>query len=497
MQSSFPSEGHTKYLTGNALVCADNIDVLKSLPNDCIDLIYLDPPFNSNQNYVAVFGDKGQVDAQLKDIWKWTVETHNSFDRMPFGLLRDSIRGIILQTGEHSRMAAYAVFMAKRLAEMHRVLKPTGSLYLHCDPTAAHYLRILLDAVFGERNFLNDIVWYYRGAGVPKKSRAKRHDVILWYAKHQGKHVFDPDPVRLPYADATEERFKHYIGNVRQGHNYGEQTLNPKGKHPDDVISHIQPIAPSAKERLGYPTQKPLSLLEDLIKSSTKKGGMVLDPFCGCGTAADAAAKLGRKYLGVDISAIAVRVMEQRLTSRGKAATPTVHGMEWSDYDWEQFEKRALMGRDVAEDGTPGWAWAEDKVAGLLNAVPNAKKTGDGGVDARYYGASDEVIPIQVKMRRSPIGRPDMDKLLGAQTAMNNRGIHAPMSLMVSLYPVPRNLRSFAAEQGRVTLADTEYPVMQTMSVQEMLTKGERPTLPPVDPRSIVGSTQTRMVMGA
>ena len=170
--------------------------------------------------------------------------------------------------------------------------------------------------------------------------------------------------------------------------------------------------------------------------------------------------------------------------------------MDWSEYDWEVFEKRALQSRDDAEDGTPGWAWAEDKVAGLLNAVPNSKKTGDGGVDARYYGAAEEVIPIQVKMHQKPIGRPDLDKLLGAQTAMKNRGVNAPMSIMVSLYPPPYNLRTFAAEQGRVELHGVDYPVMQTLSVEDMLTKGDRPKLPPVDPRSLVGNTQTRMVMG-
>ena len=150
----------------------------------------------------------------------------------------------------------------------------------------------------------------------------------------------------------------------------------------------------------------------------------------------------------------------------------------------------------MLRDGTPGWAWAEDKVAGFLNAVPNSKKTGDGGVDARYYGADHEIIPIQVKMHRNPVGRPDMDKLLGAQTAMNNRGIHAPMSMMVEPLPPPRNLRVFAAEQGRVPLNGEDYPVMQALSVEEMLTKGDRPKLPPVDPRSLVGSTQTKMVMG-
>ena len=238
----------------------------------------------------------------------------------------------------------------------------------------------------------------------------------------------------------------------------------------------------SLKERTGYPTQKPLALLERIIQASSNPGDIALDPFCGCGTATDAAANLGRKYLGIDISAIAVRVMEQRLRSRSEAVSPSVYGLEWSDYDWEEFERRALMQRDDAEDGTPGWAWAEDRVAGLLNAVPNAKKTGAGGVDARYYGAASEVIPIQIKMHRKPVGRPDMDKLLGAQTAMRNRGIHAPMSLMVSLYPPPRNLRVFATEQGRIPLNGDDYPIMQVLSVEEMLTAGERPKLPPVDP---------------
>ena len=363
-----------------------------------------------------------------------------------------------------------------------------------------------MDAVFGRTNFINEVVWYYRGAGVPKAAYARRHDVLLWYGKTQRKHYFNPNPIRQEYADATTKRFQHHIGNVRGGKDYGLQELNPNGKHPDDVISHIQPIAPSAKERIGYPTQKPLALLEHIITSSSKPNDLVLDPFCGCGTAADAAASLGRKYLGVDVSAIAVRVMEQRLASRGQASAPVIYGLNWDDDEWEEFERQALRSRDDSEDGVPGWAWAEDRVAGILNAIPNEVKQGDGGVDARYYGALDTkakkelVIPIQVKMHRntSSVGRPDMDRLLGSQTAMQNRGIHAPMSLMVSLYPPPNNLRVFASEQGRVTVTTreegaVEYPVMQVLSVQEILQKGERPKLPPIDSRSLMGDTQTRM----
>jgi hypothetical protein len=200
--------------------------------------------------------------------------------------------------------------------------------------------------------------------------------------------------------------------------------------------------------------------------------------------------------------------MEQRLQSRGNSVAPVVYGLEWSDTEWEEFERMALRSRDEAEDGVPGWAWAEDRVAALLNAVPNERKVGDGGVDARYYGAVDlkrkkeVVIPIQVKMHRNPssVGRPDMDRLLGSQTAMTNRGIHAPMSLMVSLYPPPNSLRVFATEQGRVSITTNEegtvdYPVMQVLSVQDILLKGERPKLPPVDPRSLVGNTQEKLVI--
>ena len=238
-----------------------------------------------------------------------------------------------------------------------------------------------------------------------------------------------------------------------------------------------------------------MALLERIIQASSNEGGLVLDPFCGCGTAADAAAKLGRGYLGIDVSAIAVRVMEQRLASRGGAAMPSVYKMGWEDYEWEAFERRALMPAADAEDGLPGWAWAEDKVAGLLNAVPNGKKVGDGGVDARYFTEAKEIIPIQVKMHQGQIGRPDMDRLLGVQTSWQHQKVKAPMSLMVTLYPPREPLRVYARQQGDVTLRGERYPLMQVLSVQEMLTKQARPKLPPVDPRYFVGDTQTRFAM--
>ena len=515
-----PAPSHP-YVSGNALVCGDNLDILRELPDECVDLIYLDPPFNSNSNYVAAFGDKGSVAAQLRDIWRWTVESENAYQQLREGSLRNAINAVRLVGGETSPMAAYALFMGRRLVELHRVLKPTGSLYLHCDPNANWLLRVVMDAVFGSSNLMNELVWHYRSFhGQVRRYYPKKHDCILFYRK-TGKWTFNrqfgesnEDTIdftrwndylvdghkilgkNMPMQDSRFTRFyRRWVRENGREPRANDVVYEVKGQAVDSVWD-IKPVDPKDKtERVGYPTQKPLALLERIINASSNEGDLVLDPFCGCGTAADAAAGLGRGYLGIDVSAIAVRVMEQRLASRGGEATPVVYKMGWEDYEWEVFEHRALMSRADAEDGTPGHAWAEDKVAGLLNAVPNEQKTGDGGIDARYFTEAGEIIPIQVKMHKGQIGRPDMDRLLGVQTSLRNQRKKAPMSLMVTLYPPREQLRVFAAQQGRVTLRGERYPKMQILSVQEMLTADERPKLPPVDPRYFVGDTQTRLAV--
>lgn len=525
-------------------MCGDNLDILRELPDECVDLIYLDPPFNSNSNYVAAFGDKGSVAAQLRDIWRWTVESENSYQRLREGRLLNAVKAVRLVSGDRSPMAAYGLFVGVRLTELHRVLKPTGSIYLHCDPNANWCLRILLDAVFSADNFRSEIIWRRTNAkGLAFKGYPNNFDTLFYYTKdgeftwNRPFRAHDPDYVKKFYRHVEPETGRRYrlgdltnpnrdrpnltyewkghtrvwrwtIERMQEAHrkgiiHYSSTGLASQKRYLDEmqgtpidtVWDDVQPIQAQSPERVGYPTQKPLALLERIIEAGSDKDALALDPFCGCGTAADAAAKLGRGYLGIDVSAIAVRVMEQRLASRGGVAVPVVYKMGWEDYEWEVFEHRALMNRADAEDGTPGHAWAEDKVAGLLNAVPNEQKTGDGGVDARYFTEAGEVIPIQVKMHRAQVGTPAMRELLGVQTALQNQRKKAPMSLMVTLYPPREQLRVFAAEQGRVTLRGERYPKVQILSVQEMLTAGERPKLPPVDPRYFVGDTQTRLTV--
>ena len=287
--------------TGNCL------EIMRGMNAATVDLIYLDPPFNSNANYAAPIGSQA-AGAAFKDTW-----TLSDVDAEWINLIEQKHPAVhrVLLAAPTDSDKSYHAYMATRLLEMPRLLAPTGSLYLHCDPTMSHYLKLLLDASFGRSQFRNEIVWYYRGAGTPRKDLARRHDVILRYAGV--KRHFDPDPARQPYAQATVERFAHYIGNVRSDRDYGQQFLNPKGKHPDDVITDIQPIAPSAKARIGYPTQKPVKLLERIIATSCPEDGMVLDPFCGCATTLVAADRLSRQWVGIDLSEKAAELVVQRV----------------------------------------------------------------------------------------------------------------------------------------------------------------------------------------
>ena len=291
----------------------DNLTVMRGINDACVDLIYLDPPFNSNRDYGAPIGSKA-AGAAFKDTW-----TLSDVDVHEHGELADRNPGAyaVIEAARQTHgkgMQSYLIMMAVRLLEMQRILKDTGSIYLHCDQTASHYLKLLMDSVFGKQHFMNEIIWYYKNASRGKKKLAKSHDAILWYSKSDA-YTFNRDDILVPFESGmTEWRYK-------KGGQSGKKA--PKGKTPDDVI--IMPsLNAMSKERTGYPTQKPLALLDRIIQASSNKGDMVLDPFCGCATTLVAADRLGRHWAGIDLSPLAIKLVNERLADeRGLFGTAT------------------------------------------------------------------------------------------------------------------------------------------------------------------------------
>lgn len=347
------------------LYSGDCLEVMEKLIEpDSIDLIYLDPPFFSNRNYEVVWGDEAEV-RSFDDRWQGGVEV-------------------------------YAAWMAERLRACHRVLKPTGSIFLHCDWHASHHLRLALDEIFGRDRFQNEIIWYYRGGGVSKSRFGRRHDTIFWYSKGK-KWTFNPDPVREPYSEASLERLKYEARSFRKGAGgedlvYEGYRANPLGKLPDDVWV-MQPIMPSAKERLGYPTQKPEKLLERILLAGATEGQTVLDPFCGCGTSIVVADRLGLNWVGIDISPTAIRVITDRL-SRNK-----ITGVEVMGLPTTIAALRALKPFEFQN-----WVIRE-RFNGAVGP-----KGGDMGIDGYSFMLHE---PIQVK-QSDRVGRNVVDNFLAA-----------------------------------------------------------------------------------
>ena len=301
----------------------DNLHIMRGMNAACVDLIYLDPPFNSNRNYAAPIGSKA-AGAAFKDAW-----TLSDIDVHEHGELADRspavYKVIDAARDTHGKgMMSYLIMMALRLIETHRILKDTGSLYLHCDPTASHYLKLVMDGIFGRQNFRNEIVWAYTGPGSPRMRQFNRkHDTILWYAK--GKTwTFNRDDVRLPYKDPNQRPRKAF--DTGKSFEPAEiEAMRKRGKVTEDWWNDITVAVRSPKERIGYPTQKPLKLLERIIKASSSPGDMVLDPFCGCATTLVAADRLDRRWAGVDLSPLAVKLVKQRIAAdRGLWGGPTV-----------------------------------------------------------------------------------------------------------------------------------------------------------------------------
>jgi len=363
-------------LKTDVIYCGDNLEMLKEVPDESVDLIYVDPPFNSNRNYEIFWGDTGEKRA---------------FDDR-FG-----------------DADAYIAYMRPRVVEMYRVLKKTGSFYYHCDWHASHYVKIMLDQVFGFNHFQNEIIWHYTGGGRSKSYFSRKHDSIFLYAKSDS-YTFNVDAIRVPYKETS--------GYAQSGITSaaGKKYMpNPLGTPMDDVWD-IPIINPLSKERLGYPTQKPLVLLERILNASSNPGDVVLDAFCGCGTALVAAQKLKRKWIGIDISPTACRVMAQRLWD-------DFHLNEGKDFQLINMLRNEKQLREIPPFEFENWAVI------ALGGIPNRAKVGDFGIDGKLYpierkkeksdeqglfGDIDTYYPIQVK-QKDKAGRPDMDAF---ETAM-------------------------------------------------------------------------------
>ena len=301
----------------------DCLPIMRGMNSESVDLIYLDPPFNSNANYAAPIGSQA-AGAAFKDTWTLTdvdVEWINLIEAKYPTLYR------VLLAAVTNSDKSYLAYMAARILEMQRLLKPTGSLYLHCDPTMSHYLKLVLDAVFGRRAFRNEIVWHYRRWPAKQPNFQRMHDTIFFYSSQKGDNIFNQ--LMNPLSPGTKKRWrgkKSHVAFAETGERLVTQMTDQDSTGaPMDDVWDIAVINSQAKERLGYPTQKPLVLLERIIAASSNDGDMVLDPFCGCATTLVAAYNSERNWAGIDISPKAAELVVQRLENRQGIFQDIVH----------------------------------------------------------------------------------------------------------------------------------------------------------------------------
>ena len=514
----------------NRLYYGDNLDILRRYVHDAsVDLVYLDPPFNSNRDYNVIFKDESgnKSDAQLvafEDTWHWGPDAERQYayltnTALNEGRVPDSVSTIIdaLRQGiGTNQMMAYLVEMAVRLVELHRVLKPTGSLYLHCDPTASHYLKIVLDAIFGPQNFRNEIIWQRTNAHNDAGRFGRVHDVLLFYVRDT-KPVWnktyqpytddyvttyyryqDPDGRRWKSGDATapggrgpryqwnghERNWRFTEENMRHLDDEGRLYYTPAGiprvkqyldEMPGIPIQDVwaddltRYIVSWSGEGLGYPTQKPVALLERIIEASSNPGDVVLDPFCGCGTALVAAQKLGRKWIGIDVTYLSIAVMKARLKdSFGLEDVPVVG---------QPTEVEGARGLAEGPDGRYQFQWW---ALGLVDAQPvggQKKKGADAGIDGviGFTDAGGKRDRVIVSVKSGHVSAPMIRDLKGTLEREK-----AALALFVTLEEPSKPMKQEAAEAGfwHSEVWNRDYPRIQIISIRELLEDGKHPDLP-------------------
>ena len=523
-----------KPITENTLFYGDNLPILRQyVPDESVDLVYLDPPFNSNRSYNVLFKQEGGAESEaqiaaFEDTWHWNEATQATFhDLMSsapahVAAMIDALRGFI----GHNQMMAYLVMMAARLVELHRVLKPTGSLYLHCDPTASHYLKIVMDAIFGVRNYRNEIVWQRTNVHSDSKTWSNVSDTIFFYTRsdnftwnpiylpHSEKHVqskykgIDSHGRRFTLSDMTSPNPRPNMMYEWKGHEsppngwrYSLETmteLDAEGRiwYPEDkakrprlkryldempgtlvgnVWTDINPINSQAAERLGYPTQKPLALLERIIAASSNPGDVVLDPFCGCGTTIAAAQKLGRRWIGIDVTQLSIALQKSRLQAMFPDLAYRVIG-EPTTFD---------DARRLAHDDRFQFQWW---ALSLIRARPfggeAGSKTGKKGADKGIDGVitfvddnSHKAKRVIVQVKSGKVSSADIRNLVGT---LDREG--AAIGAFITLQEPTRDMRTEAASAGyyHAPVWDRHFARVQLLTVAGLLDGTARLEMPPV-----------------
>ena len=371
----------------------DCLDVMRGMNSNSVDLIYLDPPFNSNADYAAPIGSQA-AGAAFKDTWGLddiNLAWHGEIKHEHPGLydLLNATRRI-----HGDSMMSYLIYMAIRVMEMHRVLAPTGSLYLHCDPTASHYLKLLLDATFGKNRFRNEIVWCYTGPGSPGMRQFNRkHDTIFWFAKGD-EWTFNADAVRVGHHPKTKGNFKEGLagsGFVADTYDLADGGKVPESWWAQSKGNGLAIAARQKKQYVGYPTQKPLALLDRIITASSNPGDVVLDPFCGCATACVAAERLGRQWAGIDISPKAADLVELRLADE--------LGLFYDGAHRTDNPERTDLGKLPAYNCTANKKWLYGEQGGYCNGCSTHFKIQNLTVDhiiAKSKGGTDHLSNLQL-----------------------------------------------------------------------------------------------------
>ena len=545
------------------LYYGDNLDILRRyIKDETVDLVYLDPPFNSAQNYNAFFHEKDGTDAAsqiraFEDTWTWNQESQRVYEELILqpGKVSEVMQAFKTFLGTNDMMA-YLAMMAPRLVELRRVLKSTGSIYLHCDPTASHYLKLLLDAVFGHENYRNEIIWKRSN---PKSlitiNFATCTDTILRFTKtdkytfHQPYEEHDPEYVESAYKYTDKNGRYRLLPLLNPNDNRPNLTYEFLGvtrvwrwtrermqkAYEDGMVVQLKPGAvpqykkylhdskgrtvtncwtdisqAAGNEALGYPTQKPVALLERIIEASSNPGDVVLDPFCGCGTTIDAAEKLGREWIGIDITQLAISLIKNRLSDTygshvkfvsGSASQASSREDEVSDEPQSLREEGSYRGahpsgnftislvRIIGEPTTPNEAATlaeEDKfqfqwwALGLVSARPVEQKKGaDHGIDGKILFRDDLTAPkpeqIILQVKGGKTGVKDVRDLRGVLDREK-----AAIGVLISLQPPTREMQAEAASTGfyEHKMNKQKYPRIQLRTVKELMTgKGiERPS---------------------